>query len=386
MKFRINPLHSALLATFVMSGPCQFSQAAALDPTSERNNEVRAVIIDGHPVVESNQGTVDVFVAQSEPGSNKREVKVITTGRDFNVQDMPGMPDIDVIVSNAVAEAFSGGSVISAAKNIKNAPYSAEVISEKIQTLPDGNQITRKTTTMSFRDSAGRTRQETRDAKGEIRSIQVNDVVEGSRYVIHPSRKTATKIDINKDLQKRIEEAREKAKLMAKDGLAHIIERSGPRGEEIIVKRVELAPAEGNKGSREEVKVVVTRGTDPKYTVSESGTVHMESKQIEHRNMYLAELAPLNKLGNLFMDSKWSSKSTTTQLGTKDIEGVRAEGKNVSYTIAAGEIGNKNPIIVITETWTSPELQVVMYSKHSDPRVGDTIYRLANVRRVEQPA
>lgn len=102
--------------------------------------------------------------------------------------------------------------------------------------------------------------------------------------------------------------------------------------------------------------------------------------------MTLSELTPLNKLGNLFMDSKWSRKATTTQLGTKDIENVRVEGKSVSYTIPAGEIGNKNPIIVSTETWTSPELQIVVYSKHSDPRSGDSIFRLANLKRVEQPA
>jgi hypothetical protein len=91
-------------------------------------------------------------------------------------------------------------------------------------------------------------------------------------------------------------------------------------------------------------------------------------------------LAPL---GNLFQDRAWSSKATTKELGTKDIEGVRAEGKLRSYTIPAGEVGNKNPITVSTETWTSPDLQLTVYSKHSDPRVGDTIYRLTNLKRAE---
>ncbi|MBC7623918.1 MAG: hypothetical protein H7232_11070, partial [Aeromicrobium sp.] len=54
-----------------------------------------------------------------------------------------------------------------------------------------------------------------------------------------------------------------------------------------------------------------------------------------------------------------------------------------SYTIPAGEIGNKNSISVTTETWTSPDLQLTVYSKHSDPRVGDTIYRLTNLKRAE---
>jgi len=99
----------------------------------------------------------------------------------------------------------------------------------------------------------------------------------------------------------------------------------------------------------------------------------------------LGELTRLGPIGASFRDTKWSAKSTTTQLGTRDFDGVRAEGKSVSYTIPAGEIGNKNPITVTSETWFSPDLQATVYSKHSDPRTGDTIYRLANIKRTEQP-
>src|SRR3954466_15166912 len=45
-------------------------------------------------------------------------------------------------------------------KPVKNAPYIAETINETQQTLLDGNQIVNKHSTMSYRDSAGRTRQE----------------------------------------------------------------------------------------------------------------------------------------------------------------------------------------------------------------------------------
>ena len=97
----------------------------------------------------------------------------------------------------------------------------------------------------------------------------------------------------------------------------------------------------------------------------------------------LGELTRIGPIGASFQDMKWSGKSTTTQLGSRDFDGVRADGKSVSYTIPAGEIGNKNPITVTTETWYSPELQVTVYSKHSDPRSGDSIYRLANIKRSE---
>ena len=56
-----------------------------------------------------------------------------------------------------------------------------------------------------------------------------------------------------------------------------------------------------------------------------------------------------------------------------------------SYEIPAGEMGNRNPIVVSHETWYSPELQVTVYTKHSDPRSGDNTYRLENLKR-EEPA
>ena len=55
-------------------------------------------------------------------------------------------------------------------------------------------------------------------------------------------------------------------------------------------------------------------------------------------------------------------------------------------TIPAGEIGNRNPIMVTSESWYSPELQVTVYSRQSDPRHGETIYRLTNIRRAEPAA
>ena len=79
-------------------------------------------------------------------------------------------------------------------------------------------------------------------------------------------------------------------------------------------------------------------------------------------------------------------KATTKDLGTRDFNGVKAEGKLRSYEIPAGEIGNRNPIVVSDETWYSPELQITVYTKHSDPRSGDTVFRLENLKRDEPAA
>jgi hypothetical protein len=52
-------------------------------------------------------------------------------------------------------------------------------------------------------------------------------------------------------------------------------------------------------------------------------------------------------------------------------------------TIPAGQMGNEQPIQIVTETWYSPELQTVVLSKHSDPRNGDSVTKLMNISRSE---
>jgi len=76
-------------------------------------------------------------------------------------------------------------------------------------------------------------------------------------------------------------------------------------------------------------------------------------------------------------------KGETKTLGTKDFEGVKSEGKQTTWTIPAGKIGNRNPITVTSESWYSPDLQVTVYSRHSDPRTGESIYKLAALKRAE---
>jgi hypothetical protein len=78
-----------------------------------------------------------------------------------------------------------------------------------------------------------------------------------------------------------------------------------------------------------------------------------------------------------------STEGTTESLGKKLIEGVAAEGTRSTITIPAGQIGNDRPILIVSERWYSQALQTVVLSKHSDPRVGENIYRLTNINRTE---
>lgn len=75
----------------------------------------------------------------------------------------------------------------------------------------------------------------------------------------------------------------------------------------------------------------------------------------------------------------------TESLGKQIIEGIEAEGTRTTFTIPAGRIGNDRPLETISERWESPELQIVVLSKHSDPFAGVTIYRLTNLKREEPP-
>ncbi len=81
-----------------------------------------------------------------------------------------------------------------------------------------------------------------------------------------------------------------------------------------------------------------------------------------------------------------SSMLTTESLGTQVIEGVSAEGTRTTRTIPAGRIGNEKPIVIVSEVWYSPDLQIVVMTRRSDPRFGETVYKLTNIQRAEPSA
>jgi hypothetical protein len=70
-------------------------------------------------------------------------------------------------------------------------------------------------------------------------------------------------------------------------------------------------------------------------------------------------------------------------LGKQFMEGVEADGTRTTFTIPGGQIGNDLPIRIVSERWFSPELKVLVMSRQSDPRFGETTYRLTNIVRGE---
>jgi hypothetical protein len=251
---------------------------------------------------------------------------------------------------------------------VKNLPYSAQVVRERSQNLADGNQINVRRGPMAYyRDSAGRTRQEIVNDKGELQTVTIDDPAAGVKWVLKPGERVAIKLDRHRPVN--AEEVRARVEQMRKDGTLPSIERrtTADGKEEVIVKRVVRTDPEARQHVQEDVRIQVPRA------FAENGAA-MRDMQMR--------VAPL---ASAFDDAKWSSKATTKELGTRDFGGIKAEGKVRSYEIPAGAIGNRNPIVVSDETWTAPDLQVTVYTKHSDPRSGDVVFRLENVKR-EEPA
>jgi hypothetical protein len=73
----------------------------------------------------------------------------------------------------------------------------------------------------------------------------------------------------------------------------------------------------------------------------------------------------------------------TEDLGSQTMEGVLVTGVRTTHTIPAGQVGNEKPLEIVTEVWTSSDLKTVVYSKRTDPRMGDQTFKLTNIVRSE---
>jgi hypothetical protein len=93
--------------------------------------------------------------------------------------------------------------------------------------------------------------------------------------------------------------------------------------------------------------------------------------------------------GNVFyrtFNGSAQATAKTESLGPQTIEGMNTEWTRTTRTIQRGEIGNEQPITVVSERWYSADLQMDVKSTHSDPRFGNTTYTLTNIQRTEPAA
>ena len=72
-------------------------------------------------------------------------------------------------------------------------------------------------------------------------------------------------------------------------------------------------------------------------------------------------------------------------LGKQVIEGVECDGTRETLTIPAGQMGNERPLVSVTERWVSAKLGLYVMRKHTDPRFGETNYKLTRIVQADQP-
>jgi hypothetical protein len=215
---------------------------------------------------------------------------------------------------------------------VLGAPYSATMTNEFVQTLSDGTHITQSTTGNVARDSQGRTRQDASlPAIGNLSAadaphlVFIQDPVSHTAYTLNLTDKTAQKMPAAP------------MNVSIPDG-----PNDGPR----VVMRVEgSAPAGAMSPPLPPPGIMIQR------------TVKADQ-------------------GNV----------STEDLGTQSMQGVQVTGTRTTRTIPANEIGNDAPITIVTEVWTSPELKTIIYSKRSDPRMGEQTFQLTNIDRSEPDA
>ncbi len=96
-----------------------------------------------------------------------------------------------------------------------------------------------------------------------------------------------------------------------------------------------------------------------------------------------AEMATARIAGGRLERGPAQEEHAEGPLERKMLEGIQVEGRRNTTTIRAGAIGNDLPITITSEEWSSPDLKLLVLTRHSDPRSGDTTYRLTNIVRAE---
>jgi len=241
----------------------------------------------------------------------------------------PGLPGDFVFIANEMS--FGG-------KVVKGAPYSAQAITESVQTLSDGNRIVNKSTAAIYRDSEGRTRRQ--QSLRAIGSFTNGGEAPETIFISDPV------ADISYTL----------------DSRTHVAHKMPPMHFKFQFK---VPPPSGDKLS----------GMPEAPPMERDGPERIEIER--------APMGPKMAPDAQFTWGWSNHEAKTESLGKQNVEGVEAEGTRSTLTIPAGEIGNERPIEIVNERWYSAELQTVVMTRHADPRFGESSYRLTNIDRSE---
>ena len=244
---------------------------------------------------------------------------------------------------------------------VPGAPYSAETVTESIQVLGDGNRIARKTTIRAYRDTDGRTRVEQVDTKaGDVSQVNISDPVAGATYVLYPRTRTGYHTGLV---------------IATPSGFGSASIEPGGRG----VISATRTPDGGVAMRAERIS-----GSEPTPPATGGGGGAMAGARA--RSGGAGQRTGAGGAGRGAGAGSAAPSGSDIQredLGQQMIEGVLATGTRRTTTYPAGSIGNEQPIRAVSEEWYAPELQILVLTRHSDPRTGDTTYRVTNLSRAE---
>lgn len=343
----------ATLCSFALLGNNVAVFAQSKDKKQEATAQKHIFINSDGQMTEVQSGGVWI---DETSGGNRVHFATTDSGAGF-VTSTGGSPQVQIVQSE-----FHFDSNV-----VKGAPYSADAVTEFVQVLGDGNRITRTSSAKIYRDGAGRTRREqalksvgswTVAGDNQV-SISISDPVAGTQYTLNPAARTASKVTVHRVTSK---SSGDKVATYTFSG----------NSSNITVK---------GESSGDQVKFV----TDDNRTFilsgdgTEKAIAEVKAKQAATGGVVSGVATTGGRVMAFASDAEVNKES----LGTQMIEGVMAEGTRVTFTIPAGKIGNAAPIVTVNERWYSPELQAVVMSKNSDPRSGETTYRLININRSE---
>lgn len=248
---------------------------------------------------------------------------------------------------------FVSGEIGVSTNVVKNAPFSLEATVESAQTLADGNRIVHRQEVRLYRDSKGRTRrEETLAAIGPWSAsgvpptiITIQDPVSGTNYSLDTQHKIATKLP------------------------------SFPGGKGVMVTR-SLGGGIAAAG-----KSLVVTGD------AMSGPATMDPNSTSPVLFGGTEAGPaVFALSGGPQDPAVQPEEKSESLGKETIAGLSADGTRTLIIIPANAIGNERPLDIVREQWYSGDLQIVLRSKRTDPRFGNTAYEVTKIDRAEPAA
>ena len=261
-------------------------------------------------------------------------------------------------------------------KTMKGAPYTADTLVEGTQTLADGNRIHRKTTGRVYRDGEGRSRRE-EDRPNGTTSISIVDPIGGFSYSLDTQNKIAwrTPVGVGGAIMGKIEAAQQPA--MA-SRVVEPVRTTNPDGSVTLSNRVTLVETTRAEAEKIDAERKAARAAGSEDAKSKAAAVDQERVEVRQT----AGAGGGGGRGGTRM-MRGAGPAPAVALEHKVLDGLPVEGRKTTTVIPAGQIGNDQPITITSEEWRSPDLNVLVMTRHADPRSGESTYRLTNVIRAE---